>query len=389
MARRLLIGVSAALLAAGLVVFGPLPGWVEASRNRVLHPGPYRVPDAVLARHRQLLVADLHADSLLWNRDLALRGTRGQVDLPRLAEGHVGIQVFGLVTRSPRGQNIHRTAADGLDNITLLALAQRWPAATWSDPLARASYQAGRLRALAAKHPDRVALVRTRAELAAVLARRSRGEPVIAGLLGIEGAHVLEGDPSRLPVLVDAGVRMLGLTHFFDNAFVGSAHGVAKGGLTEAGRELVRAAEAAGVLVDLAHASPKTIDQVLSLATKPVVVSHTGVKGTCDNARNLSEAQLTGVAATGGLVGIGFWETATCGTDAQAIARAIRHAVRVAGPDHVALGSDFDGAVATPFDASGLPLLTQALTQSGLDDATIAKVMGGNVRRLLLATLPE
>jgi microsomal dipeptidase-like Zn-dependent dipeptidase len=388
-ARRLLIGLAATLALTAGVVFGPLPGWVEADRNRVLSRSPYRIPEAALARHRQLLVADLHADSLLWNRDLAARGARGQVDLPRLVEGNVGIQVFGLVTRSPAGQNIHRTSGEGVDNITLLALAQRWPSATWSSPLARATYQAGRLAALAEAHPDQLALVRSRSELQAVLTRRARGEPVIAGLLGVEGAHCLEGDPARLPELVDAGVRMLGLAHFFDNAFAGSAHGVAKHGLTEAGRDLIQRAEAAGVLIDLAHASPKAFDEALALATRPVVVSHTGVRGTCDNDRNLTKAQLEGVAATGGLVGIGYWKTATCGADAAAIAGAIRYAVMVVGPDHVALGSDFDGAVTTPFDAAGLAWITQALVEAGLDDETLAKVMGGNVKRLLLETLPD
>jgi microsomal dipeptidase-like Zn-dependent dipeptidase len=124
------------------------------------------------------------------------------------------------------------------------------------------------------------------------------------------------------------------------------------------------------------------------MARRPVVVSHAGVRGTCDNTRNLSDAQLRAVAANGGVVGIGFWDTATCGTDARAIARSIAHAVRVAGPDHVALGSDFDGAVATPFDATGVPQVTEALLDAGLDEAAIARVMGGNAVRLLRATLP-
>jgi len=146
--------------------------------------------------------------------------------------------------------------------------------------------------------------------------------------------------------------------------------------------------EARGVLVDLAHASAATIDDVLAMARQPVAVSHTGVRGTCDNARNLSDGQLRAIAAKGGVVGIGFWPTATCGTDPRAIARAIAHAVRVAGPDHVALGSDFDGAVATPFDATGVPLVTEALLEAGLEEETVGRVMGGNVVRLLRATLP-
>ena len=119
------------------------------------------------------------------------------------------------------------------------------------------------------------------------------------------------------------------------------------------------------------------------------MVSHTGVRGTCDNRRNLSDDQLRGIAATGGVVGIGFWDTAVCGSDVAAIVRAIGHAVAVTGPDHVALGSDFDGAVTTPFDARGYPLLTEGLLAAGLPEDTVAKVMGGNVRRVLRAVLPE
>ena len=105
---------------------------------------------------------------------------------------------------------------------------------------------------------------------------------------------------------------MVGLAHFFDNAVAGSAHGVEKGGLTALGRELVAELEARSMIVDLAHSSARTIDDVLSIATRPVVASHTGVRGVADNARNLPDDQLRGIAATGGMVGIGFWPTA-CG----------------------------------------------------------------------------
>jgi len=210
----------------------------------------------------------------------------------------------------------------------------------------------------------------------------------VAGLLGLEGAHALEGDVANVDALYDAGFRMLAPTHFFDTEFGGSAHGVRKGGLTEKGRELVRRLEAKRMLLDLAHASHASIDDALAIATRPVVVSHTGVRGTCDNARNLSDAQLRAIAATGGVIGIGFWDTAVCGGDARAIARAIAYAVRVAGAGHVALGSDFDGAVTTPFDASGLALLTDALLREGLSEADVRAVMGENTLALLARTLP-
>jgi microsomal dipeptidase-like Zn-dependent dipeptidase len=181
---------------------------------------------------------------------------------------------------------------------------------------------------------------------------------------------------------------MMSPSHFFDNAFGGSAHGVEKGGLTRAGREMIRRMEARGMVLDLSHASGPTIEEAVAMARRPVVVSHTGVCGTCDNARNLTDTQLRGVAGTGGLIGIGFWPTASGGDDAGSIARSIRYAVGVVGDEHVALGSDFDGAVQVPFDASGMVRLTDALLEAGLDDDQIAKVMGGNAFRLLAETLP-
>jgi microsomal dipeptidase-like Zn-dependent dipeptidase len=310
------------------------------------------------------------------------------VDLPRLQDGNVALQAFTVATKTPRGLNIERNSADAADDVTLLALVQRWPPRTWGSLRERALYQASRLRQAAARSDGALVLLRSRADVQSFLERR-RSEPRIVGAwLGLEGAHPLEDDLANLEALDAAGYRMIALTHFFDNEWAGSAHGVAKGGLTAKGRELVRGLEARRILLDLAHASPAAVDDALAMATRPVVVSHTGVKGTCDNRRNLSDAQVRGVAATGGVVGIGFWDTAVCGTDEGAIARAIVHAARVAGIDHVALGSDFDGAVTTPFDAAGLPRLTEALLRAGLSEDQVAKVMGGNVARLLGQALP-
>jgi microsomal dipeptidase-like Zn-dependent dipeptidase len=181
---------------------------------------------------------------------------------------------------------------------------------------------------------------------------------------------------------------MMGPAHFFDNAFAGSAHGMAKGGLTDLGRDMVRRMEARSMLVDVAHASSATVDDVLAMAERPVVASHTGLRGIVDTVRNLTTEQARGIADTGGVLGIGFWPTVCGGVTATDIARAIVHAIDVAGGEHVALGSDFDGAVPVPFDATGLVLLTDALIAAGLDDDAIRKVMGGNVRRLLADTLP-
>jgi len=182
---------------------------------------------------------------------------------------------------------------------------------------------------------------------------------------------------------------MMSPSHFFDNDIGGSAAGVHKTGLTEKGRDWVRQMEARHMIVDLAHASPKTIADVLAIATRPLVVSHTGVKGTCDNNRNLTDDQIRAVAANGGLIGIGYWDTATCGTDARAIAKAMRYVSDRVGPEHVALGSDFDGAVTTPFDTTGLVEITDAMLQAGYSDPEIRMIMGENVINFLAANLPR
>jgi membrane dipeptidase len=386
---RILLAILLPLAVIGLLVFFfVLPQMVEDRLNPVGSPPPYAASAEATALHKTLTVADLHADPLLWGRDLVERGTRGHVDIPRLAEGNVALEIFGVVTQSPRGLNIERND-DSTDDIFLLAIAQRWPFRTWFSVKERALYQADRLSDMAFRSDGKFVIIRSKRDLKIFLERRKQEPGIVAGMLAAEGAHPLEGDPANVDQLFDAGYRMMSFTHFFDNAMAGSAHGVEKGGLTEQGRDLLQRLEAKGITVDLSHGSAPQIADVLTAATKPVVVSHTGVRGTCDNNRNLSDDQLRAIAANGGMVGIGFWDTATCGTDAAAIAKAIVHAAGVMGVDHVGLGSDFDGSVTTPFDATGLVQITDALLAIGLSNEDIAKVMGGNQIRLLMQNLPD
>ena len=387
-AIRMILVVLIVVVVGGLGVFFFLaPAWVEDALNGVESPPPYAVSDEARALHRTLVVADLHADPLLWGRDLVERGTRGHVDIPRLADGNVALQVFSVVTQSPRGLNIERNDAS-TDDILPLGIAQRWPVKTYMSLKERALYQAARLSDMAFRSNGQFVLIRTKSDLKIFLERRKNGG-IVAGLLSLEGSHALEGDPANVDVLFDAGYRMMSFTHFFDNEMAGSAHGMAKGGLTEKGRDLLRRMEEKRIIVDLSHGSAKQIEDVLALATRPVVVSHAGVRGTCNNNRNLSDDQLRAVAENGGLVGIGFWETAVCGTDAKAIAAAQLYAAGLIGVDHVALGSDFDGSVKVPFDATGIVQVTDALLGAGLPPDDIAKIMGGNEIKLLLENLPD
>jgi membrane dipeptidase len=382
--KRLLQWLLLILVIVGTAFF-VVPGIVESRMNKVLNPPPYKASAAAEALHKNLIVADLHADSLLWKRDLLEHGSRGHVDVPRLAQGNVAIQAFTLVTTSPRGLNIYKNS-DDTDQIKLLAIAQLWPPNTWNSPKRRAIYEASRLHDFAERSQGKLVIIKSRADLQKYLATRSPGQ--VAGFLGTEGSQPLEGRLENLNDLFNAGIRMMAPTHFTDTAIGGAAAGMNKGGLTDLGRQWVKALEAKSIIIDLAHASPATLRDVTAMASRPLLVSHTGVKATCDNPRNLSDQELQAVANTGGVIGIGLWDTATCGTDAKATARAIRHAVSVVGVDHIALGSDFDGAVTTPFDASGWVLVTDALLQEGFSEPDIKKIMGENVVRVLLQGLP-
>jgi microsomal dipeptidase-like Zn-dependent dipeptidase len=143
--------------------------------------------------------------------------------------------------------------------------------------------------------------------------------------------------------------------------------------------------EAIGMIVDVAHSSHAAVAEILALAKRPVVSSHGGVQATCKVNRNLTDDEVRGVARTGGVIGIGYWEGAICSTEPQAVAKAILHVRNLVGIDHVGLGSDYDGAVTTGFDVAKLAAVTQALMDAGLNETDIAKVMGGNVLRVIRA----
>ena len=378
---------AAAVLAVGAV--GCFGTSIERLLNRVSRPTAAAISSAARTLHDSAVVVDLHADPLLWGRDLLERSTAGHVDLPRLREGGVALQVFSIVTSFPVWPDLERTDPRWPDAITLLAIVRRWPRATIRSRLARALHQARRLQAMANASGGRLLLIRSRADLDRLLALRAQDPGVVGALLAIEGAQALDGDPANVGALFDAGVRMIGLAHVGDNEFAGSAHGVEKGGLTAKGRTLLREAERRGMIIDLAHTSARAIEDVLAMAANPPVVSHTGVRATCDNPRNLSDAQVEAIARAGGVIGVGLWKTALCGLTPAHFATAVAHVARLAGDDHAALGSDFDGAVQTGLDASELRLATAALLDAGLGDDAIRKILGGNALRLFRRALPD
>lgn len=386
--KRLLAALIVLVVIALVAFFAFAPGFVEKARNAVLPHDPYPVSEAAQQLHDRLIIGDLHADPLLWNRDLSRRGDYGQVDIPRLLEGNVAVQVFTAVTKSPAGQNYEENSTEAFDNVTSLAIGQLWPPRTWTSLLQRAIYQAEKLEAVEAALPDQFRIIRTRADLDSLLADRAAGQQVVGGILGIEGAHALEGDIANLDRIEAAGHRVIGLHHFFDNALGGSLHGKDKQGLTDFGRAVVREVAQRGLVLDLAHSSPAVALEVIEITDIPLIVSHSGVTAHCETPRNLPDDVMRQIAATGGVIGMGYWDEVTCGDFTPAgVAKMTRTAVDLLGADHVALGSDFDGSVTTAFDTSELAALTQALLDEGLSEDQIAKVMGENMVRVLRARL--
>lgn len=389
MAYGWLKGIAGVVAVGAVGFFTFAPGVVENGQNSVMAHDPWPVSAEAAALHAGLVVGDWHSDALLWDRDLTERSPRGHVDLPRLRAGNVAVQVFTTVTKSPKGQNYDHNSADAADNITPLVIAELRPPKTWFNLTERALDQAARLNAIAARAPDQLRVIRSKSDLADLLTARAAGAQTVGGILGAEGAHALSGEIANLGRLYDAGFRLVGLTHFFDNELGGSLHGTEDRGLTDFGRRVVAELVARDMVIDLAHASEQMARDVLAIPGTRPIVSHTGIHGVCPVKRNYPDDLMQAIVAKGGVVGIGYWADVTCDATPAGVAASIKAAVALLGEDHVSLGSDFDGAVETGFDSSELAALTQALMDAGLSAPVIAKVMGGNMMRYLGETLPD
>lgn len=388
MLRKILIAVVTLIIVAAIVIFGFGPGYLEKGLNQVIEHEAYEISDEARALHASLTAADLHSDTLLWHRDVLDHGNRGHVDIPRLVEGRVAVQVFSTVTKTPKALNYEENTGDS-DQITGVVILQRWPIRTWGSLYERARYQAQRLDKVARRSDGALVFLRTRSDLESVLSARDNGIPVTGGLMATEGSHALDGSLENIQNLYDEGFRMMGLHHFFDNKLGGSLHGVSQAGLSDFGRDAVREMNRLGIMVDVAHSSEAVVDEVLLLSTTPLVVSHTGMRGACDSPRNISDDHMQRIAAAGGLIGIGYWDGAVCDATPAGVAKSISYAVNLLGHKHVALGSDYDGATSVFFDTSELSALTQALMDEGLSEEEIRAVMGGNQIRFFKKYLPQ
>jgi len=362
-----------------------VPKIVDKEHNKIREKAPYSVSDKANKIYKALdFVADMHCDALLWKRNLLKDNDYGQVDIPKMLKANVGLQAFTIVTKSPKGQNFDKNTG-GSDNITSLYLAQGRPTNSLTK---RAIYQCEALFDFAKKSEGKFRVITSSKEFKLYLSDKENNKNITAGFLGVEGAHALDGKIENVQLLFNNGVRMMAATHFFDNKLGGSAHGISGEGLTDFGKQVIIKMDELNMIIDIAHCSSKMVDDIVKLTKSPIVSSHTGVKGTCDNVRNLSDKHIKDIANSGGLLSIAMFEQAVCGIDAAATAKAIKYTVDLVGVDFVALGSDFDGSVTTPFDITGLPLIVEELIKLGFTEEEIQKVMGDNVKIFLLKNLP-
>lgn len=380
------------ILIAALAILGLFtlaPKMVDKSLNAVATHKPFVISDEAKALHDSLTIGDWHSDSLLWNRDLGKRYDYGHVDIPRLQAGNVSLQMFTTVTKSPNGLNYDLNSADAPDDITKLALVQRWPLATWNSLTARALHQASRLNRFEQENPNDLMIIKSKADLMRFSERRIINAKLVGGLIGTEGSHALDGKLENVQTLFDAGFRMMSLQHFFDNKLGASLHGASQTGLTDFGRDVIKQIEALNIILDLSHSSEAVVSDVLAMSNRPVVVSHTGFKGHCDSARNIADSLMQKIAKKGGLIAVGYWEGAVCGDQPKDVIAAMKYGLKLVGEDHLSLGSDYDGSITTGFDTSELVALTNEMLNTGFTEVQVRKIMGGNMLKFLSQHLPN
>lgn len=400
------VGAAAAL---GWGARGPAIAAVDRGFNRFALDPDAPEPDAAdLDVHQGLFLADLHADCLKWDRDLLQWSEYGHADVPRLHAGNTALQVFAMVTHSPVNFPWRDClSADAPNHAAWLAALQGRP---FRSARGRAFYQmdlfwnAVHRSRLSSDTPE-IRPILNASELLALIEARSAGASMMGGMLALEGGHwVGQYDPSpgvvsaEIRRLYDRGLRIFAPVHRFDNPLGGSSEGCERYGLTPAGRVALQVAEEQGMMIDLAHASEALIRDASELLRNPFIVSHTGVRAVCEGLpclpdRNMSDDSIRAVLDSGGLIGVGYWGQAV-GEGVANIPRVMEYIMEMAeqrglnGADHVALGSDFDGSVATQISANELGVLTASLRRAGFDASMIGRIAGRNVCRLLASGLP-
>lgn len=316
--------------------------------------------------------------------------------------------LFTRVLDSQYDPSTRHTAAAGHTDLPRLiesGITAQWMAAWVDAPYAQATPGASYARALTyldtiarwvARHPGDLIAATTAADV-----RRAKHEGKVAILVGVEGGHAIEGSLDHLRELHRRGARYLTLTWNNGNAWAGSSVGVdatRTGGLTPFGGEVVREMNRLGMLIDVSHVSEATFADVLAASSAPVIASHSSARALADHLRNLTDAQLRALADHGGVACINFYSRfladdyptpappGVAPLPLSVLIDHIDHVASVAGIDHVGLGSDFDGISAVPDqmeDVTAMPRIAQALLDRGYAGDAIARVLGGNVLRIM------
>jgi membrane dipeptidase len=358
--------------------------------------------------HFSSIVVDTHDDTtqrfLDGKFDLGERTNTGSIDIPRMKEGGLNAIFFSIWIPSK---------------------------VTGPEAVRRALQQIDAVREQVSKHPRDIVLATTVAQI-----REAKKKGQIAALMGVEGGHMINSDLTVLRKFAGLGVRYMTLTHSGNDEWADSSTDkAAHNGLTDFGKDVVREMNRLGVMVDISHVSDKTFADALAVSKAPMIASHSSCRAICDVPRNMTDEMMKALAAKGGVVQInyhvGFLSqefrdaekadpkinaeigqevTKRCGDNEacqllegdkltreavekgklprvsyEKIIEHIDHAVKVAGADHVGLGSDFDGAN-MPYgmeDASKLPLITEALLKKGYSESDVRKILGENTLRVM------
>jgi membrane dipeptidase len=371
----------------------------------------HRIVTDPLQLHMDAIVVDGHADTigraLDDGEDLGTETGKGHLDLPRMFRGGLDAQFMSCFVEP---KYLHRKEA-AKRAFRMIDAVKQW----------------------AAKYPDRLAIARTAAGV-----RRAVAEKKVCGILCIEGGHAIEDDLGLLRSFFELGVRYMTLTWNNSLTWAEAARDPGKvRGLTDFGRQVVREMNRLGMLVDLSHVHENTFYDAIAVADTPVIASHSCARALCDHVRNLKDDQLKALAKNGGVVGVNFYsgflsqgfydrkkKADLADDDVRAAAREkhkddpaamdralreisrdyerseyemvrppldllidhIEHIAKVAGIDHVGLGSDFDGVTALPEgvqDCSQLPNLTRRLLERGFSESDVRKILGENFLRVM------
>jgi len=330
------------------------------------------VNDDFRAVHKAMTVCDTHCDTvgrmLREGFDLSIRSEQGHIDIPRLIEGEVDVQVFACWVGKP-GE----------------------PAGYYADV---ANKMIDALHFQFNKHSDKIELALTLSDI-----RKANENGKIAGIIGIEGGQAIEDDLKLIEKYYSLGVRLMtitwGSTNWADAAWDPMKHD----GLTEFGKDVIREMNRLGMIVDVSHSADKTVWDVLEITSDPIIASHSCAKAICDHPRNVNDDLIKAISASGGGIFVNFYSEFLDENfkiqsqkgmnpeppDISKVIEHIEYIARVGGIESVGLGSDFDGISSAPRgleDVSKMPFITKLLLDKGYEKDDISKIMGDNFLRI-------